>query len=149
MVLDIHKTMGALLTGALALVMALVLTGCGPTQSTIRINEAEVALEKARLNEAEAKAPYEFFGASTYLHKAKEEWGFSDFEAALDYAARAKALAELATIKAKGGDVDLDGVKEAKPKEGAAPMPTGRPALPGAKPKISTDPDADALEGLK
>jgi len=116
------------------LALSLTLAACGPTQSTIRINEAEVALEKATLVDAQAKAPYEYFNASEHLHKAKEEWGFSDFEAAINYAELSKEFAEKATIKAKGGDIDL---KKATPKKGSVPGVTG------------TDADADELDRIK
>ncbi len=122
------------LLGALAVSMIVGAVGCGPTQSTIRINEAEVALEKARLNEAVEKAPYEFFSAKEFLHKAKEEWGFSDFEASLNYAELSRDFAEKATIKAKGGEVkigDADGAKK---------------TVPGAP--LQKDKEADILEGL-
>jgi hypothetical protein len=76
-------------------------TGCGPVQSTQRISQAEVAFERARVVEAHEKAPYEYKSAQYYLHKAKEEWGYSDFEAAYDYATEAKSAAEAARLKAK------------------------------------------------
>lgn len=76
-------------------------TGCGPVQSTQRISQAEVAFERARVVEAHQKAPYEYKSAQYYLHKAKEEWGYSDFEAAYDYATEAKSAAEAARLKAK------------------------------------------------
>ena len=86
----------ALLVGASAMVI-----GCGPVQSTQRISQAEVAFERARVVEAHKKAPYEYKSAQYYLHKAKEEWGYSDFEAAYDYATEAKSAAEAARLKAK------------------------------------------------
>lgn len=83
--------------------MALVIltTGCGPIQSTQRISEAEVAFERARVANAEANAPYEFWSAHHYLYKAKEEWGYSDFEASYDYATQARRAAEAALLKAR------------------------------------------------
>ncbi len=76
-------------------------TGCGPIQSTTRLNEAGVALERARVNEADRKAPYEYYSARFYLYKAEEEWSYSDFEASFDYATEAKRAAEAAILKAK------------------------------------------------
>ena len=117
-------------------VTVFALGACGPTQSTIRINEAEVALEKASLVDAATKAPYEFFNASEHLHKAKEEWGFSDFEAAINYAELSKEFAEKASIKAKGGDI---GLKRAAPEKSR---------VPGVSPK-GGDADADELDKIK
>ncbi len=77
------------------------LYGCGPIRSTQRIGQAEVALERARVEEAYRKAPYEFFKARYHVHKAKEEWGYSDFEASFDYADDAKDSAEASLRKAQ------------------------------------------------
>lgn len=88
---------------AAALLAAFTLSalGCGPVQSTMRVSEAEVALERARVAEADQKSPYEYYSAKFYLHKSKEEWGYSDFEASLDYATEARRAAEAALLKAK------------------------------------------------
>jgi len=87
-----------LMWALLALVAA---TGCGPVQSTSRIGEAAVALERARVAQADQKAPYEYYSAKFYMHKSREEWGYSDFEASFDYATEAKRAAEAALSKAK------------------------------------------------
>jgi hypothetical protein len=91
------------LAAALAVLALAALFGsaCGPIKSTQRIGQAEVALERARVVEAYKKAPYEFFSARYDVHKAKEEWGYSDFEASFDYADDAKDAAESAIRKAE------------------------------------------------
>lgn len=81
------------------LLAALSAVGCGPIKSTQRIGQASVALERARVVEAYRKAPYEFFSARYYLHKAREEWGYSEFEASFDYADEAREAAEAALRK--------------------------------------------------
>lgn len=86
---------------AALIVAAIGLTGCGPVQSTQRISDAEVAFERARVVQAHEKAPYEYYSAKYYLHKAREEWGYSDFEASYDYARQAKQAADAAILKAK------------------------------------------------
>lgn len=86
---------------AIFLGAAAFFSGCGPVQSTQRISQAEVAFERARVVEAHEKAPYEYKSAQYYLHKAKEEWGYSDFEAAYDFATEARSAAEAARLKAK------------------------------------------------
>ena len=146
----------AILAWATLCLCAALLSACGPTQSTIRINEAEVAFEKAQLNKASEAAPYEYHSARLYLHKAKEEWGYSDFEAALDYATRSKEMAEMATRMAKGEDPS-PGAQEERPSTAPTRVttPPGRrgssPLSPGrTRPKTtSDDPDADALEGIR
>ncbi len=107
----------------LALLM-FVLTGCGPIQSTQTISQATVALERARVAEADLKAPYEYYNARFYLHKAEEEWGYSDFEASYQYAKEAKQAAEAAILKAKedpwtGSPVDEARNNEAMKDRGA------------------------------
>lgn len=77
------------------------IASCGPIRSTSSISQAEVELERARVNEAYQKSPYEFFSARYYLHKAKEEWGYSEFEASFDYADEAKDAAESARRRAE------------------------------------------------
>ena len=89
------------MAAAALVAVALLMSGCGPVQSTQRIGEAEVAFERARVVEAHQKAPYEYYSANHYLHKSKEEWGYSDFEASYDYATDAKRAAEAAILKAK------------------------------------------------
>jgi hypothetical protein len=83
------------------LILSALLVGCGPVGATARIGDAEASLERARVAEAQERAPYEYHMAAYYLHKAKEEWGYSDFEAARDYATEAKRSAEAASLKAK------------------------------------------------
>jgi len=81
--------------------LALLAAACGPIQSTTRLGQAAVALERARVVEADKRAPYEYYSARFYLYKAEEEWSYSDFNAALDYASEARRAAEAAILKAK------------------------------------------------
>lgn len=69
------------------------LGACGPLQSTAFLTDAETMLEAARAAEAEKLALYEWTAANLYLHKAKEEQGYSDYEHAVDYAKKAVELA--------------------------------------------------------
>ena len=85
----------------LLLTFTLAALGCGPIQSTSTIHDATVAVEAARVMDAELYAPYEYTMAVNMLHKAKEEWGYSDFEAAIDFAAAALEHAEEARKIAK------------------------------------------------
>jgi hypothetical protein len=103
---------------AAALTLLSLTAACGPTQSTVRLSEASIALERARVAEGDRKAPYEYYSARFYLHKAEEEWSYSDFEASFDYATEAKRAAEAAILKAKedpweGSPVDPELTQEA------------------------------------
>lgn len=102
--------------------VALYAMGCGPVRSTAEISSAEAAVERARIAEAHTKAPYEYYSAKSYLRKAREEWGYSDFEAAKDYAAEAKRSADAALLKAKedpytGSPVPKDKLNDARLKK--------------------------------
>lgn len=109
---------GKLASVAAAIFLIAVSAACGPTQSTVRLSEASIALERARVAEADRKAPYEYYSARFYLYKAEEEWSYSDFEASFDYATQAKRAAEAAILKAKedpweGSPVDPELTQEA------------------------------------
>ena len=75
-------------------------TACGPTQSTALIMDADVQLQAATTAEAEALAPYEWTAARQYLHKAREEQGYADYEVAIDFAEKARKYARDAKAKA-------------------------------------------------
>lgn len=79
----------ALLLGAFLVPM----WGCGPVESTSLIVQADTALHNATTAEAQNKSPYEYYAAEQLLHKAREMWGTSDFEYAIDYAKDARDLA--------------------------------------------------------
>lgn len=93
------RSLGYLLS-VLALLL-LTIGGCGPVQSTSHIHRAEATFERARVNDAHEKAPYEYYTAQNYLYKAKEEWGYSDFEASIDFAEKAEQEADAAVQNAK------------------------------------------------
>jgi len=84
----------SLLIGILLALTSLVfLCDCGPVESTSLIVQADTAIHNANTAEAKKKSPYEYYAAEQYLHKAREKWGTSDFEYAIDYAKDARDLA--------------------------------------------------------
>jgi len=72
------------------------LVACGPVQSTAHLLDADVQLEAARTAQADKLAPYEWTAANLYLHKAREEVGYADFEQAVTYAQKASKFANAA-----------------------------------------------------
>ncbi len=105
---------------ALALASAtLVVPGCGPVLATREVAEAEVALEAARAARAEVLAVYEFTAADVTLTKAREEEGYSDFQAAIDLARRAKGLADEARRRALVAPASLPAAPPMSPSSGA------------------------------
>ncbi len=116
-----------LLAGALAAGVALsalaLSAGCGPTQSTALILDADVQLQAARTADAPKLAPFEFTAAESYLHKAREEQGYSDFQEAIDFADKALKYAREAKEKAMAARA-----------EGAVPPPPPNLVIPAAAP---------------
>ena len=84
------------LRAGLVFVSLLGFAGCGPITATTAIAKATVAVEAAEGANAEKYAVYEFLSAREYLRKAKEEEGYSDFQAAIDLAKAALDFAEKA-----------------------------------------------------
>ena len=78
---------------AVAVLAGTTLVACGPVQSTAFLLDADVQLSAARTAGADRYAPYEWTAANLYLHKAREEIGYSDFEVALDFAQKASKFA--------------------------------------------------------
>ncbi len=83
-----------------ALVLLLAVTGCGPVQSTAYLLDAEVQIEAARTAGADKLAPYEWTSANLYIHKAREEVAFSDYETGVEFAQKASRYANEARQKA-------------------------------------------------
>ncbi len=90
---------------------------CGPVQSTAYLIDAETMLDAAKTAQAEKLSPYEWTAATLYLHKSKEEVGYSDYEQAVDYAKKALDFATRARNQAM--------------KVGKRAEPTTAPEVPG------------------
>jgi hypothetical protein len=89
-----------------ALALGLLGTGCGPIQSTSLILDADTQLEAARAADAPKYAPYEYTLADAYLHKAREEQGYADYEVCIDFAQKSLDNAK------KAKDLAVNHVKE-------------------------------------
>lgn len=96
--------------------------GCGPTQSAALIRDAQVRLEAAKIAEAAKLAPFEYTAAESYLAKAKEEQGYSDYEVCIDFAQKAVRYATEAKNKALA--VRSDGAPPNAPVAKPAPAST-------------------------
>lgn len=100
--------------------VALGATGCGPIQSTSLIMDADVQLEAARAADAPKYAPYEYTLAEAYLHKAREEQGYADYQVCIDFAQKALDNAK------KAKEAAVTQVKE----QGVNGTPAPAPASP-------------------
>ncbi len=85
----------------LALGAAIVCTGCGPFGYLKKVaRDATKSVADAEAAGAEKYAPYEYWGAVTYLEQSKILMGYSEYERSFDYGARARQLAVEAKRKA-------------------------------------------------
>jgi len=81
--------------------LVLLLSGCGNTIYSIRINAASSKLEEARELGAERLAPYEYYIAREHLEKAQTEASEADFGDAIDLASVAEEYADKAIVFAR------------------------------------------------
>lgn len=104
----------------------LTIAGCGPSTAHLAIADAKVAVEAARGARAETFAVFEFTCAIEHLRKAREEEGYSDFDAAVRLAKAAEDFAQKAKARALGRPA---GGPLAAPPSDAPPV---RVILPGS-----------------
>lgn len=101
-----------------------LLSGCGPFGYLGKVaKDASRAVADAEKAGAEQYAPYEYWGAVTYLEQAKVLMAYSEYERSFDYGTRAKQLAEEA--KAKADRREAGNTKETLEEE---PPPASDPA---------------------
>jgi hypothetical protein len=79
--------------------LALTAGACGPIQYLNQVSgRAAGAVAAAKQVNAEKLAPYEYTAAVEYLHKAREEGGFAEYQIAIEYGRRAEDLATRARM---------------------------------------------------
>jgi hypothetical protein len=91
-----------------ALLVAVVLPGCGNALYAVQASSAEQRFEEARELGAQESAPYEFYMAREHLEKAKLEAAEADYGDAARLSEAAEGFAEKAielTRRAHGGVV--------------------------------------------
>ncbi|OJH41031.1 DUF4398 domain-containing protein [Cystobacter ferrugineus] len=98
------------------LAVAGALSGCGPIKSTSHLLDAEVQIQAARTAGAETLAPYEWTAANLYIHKAREEVSYSDYQSGVDFAEKAARYAAEAREKALAvANDNTDGAASPRP----------------------------------
>jgi hypothetical protein len=120
------------------------LCACGPFGYLNKVaKDATRAVADAKTAGAEQYAPYEYWGAVSYLEQAKILMAYSEYERSFDYGVRAKQLAEEAKRKAERresgktsetlapGSVPADDSKAATDEAAPAPAPTPAPTPEG------------------
>jgi hypothetical protein len=87
--------------------------GCGPVQYVSQVTQrAAMEVAAAKSANADKLAPYEYTTAELYLHKAREEAGYSDYQAAIRFGKKAEIMARKARRLAgdsQGPSSDSDG----------------------------------------
>ena len=63
---------------------------CGRPGCSECCNRAASAVSAAKLASAERYAPYEYTAAEEYLHKAREEAGYAEYQDAIEYGRKAE-----------------------------------------------------------
>jgi len=114
---------------------------CGPIEYVSQVTKrATTKLEDAKKVEADKLAPYEYTLAVEYLHKAREEASFADYQAANRFG----RLAEEAAIEA----ATLAAARAADPERRARELPpsnipgqSGETFAPLDAPEPKKDPD--------
>ena len=136
--------------------MLALAVGCGPFGYLKKVaKEANRAVADAKAVGAEEYAPYEYWGAVTYLEQSKVMMAYSEYERSFDYGERAKDLAGEAKKKTQmreagetvvTGDAAPTGDEgtvtpgtEATPTPSPAQGPASGASPPGGEP-ASTDP---------
>lgn len=119
--------------------VAVLATGaaCGPFGYLKKVaKDASRAVADAEKAGAEQYAPYEYWGAVSYLEQAKVMMAYSEYERSFDYGSRAKQLADEAKQKAERRESgtmqeSLDDPAAAPTDPAAAPAPAGDAAGSG------------------
>jgi hypothetical protein len=92
-----HRIVVVATAPGLLLLALTSLSACGPIEYINQVgNRAASAVSAAKLAQADRYAPYEFTGAEEYLHKAREEAGYAQYQDAIEFGRRAEELANRA-----------------------------------------------------
>jgi len=122
---------GALAFVAMAAVAAVVVAGCGPIEYINQVSvKAAGAVSAAKLAQADRYAPYEFTAAEEYLHKAREEASYAEYQEAIEFGRKAEELAD------KGRAIAVTKLSQsAGASQSATPASeSSKPMLPASRP---------------
>jgi hypothetical protein len=120
---------------SLALGLCVACAGCGPIEYINQVSvKAAGAVSAAKLAQADRYAPYEFTAAEEYLHKAREEAAYAEYEDAIEYGRKAEELAD------KGRAISVAKLSQSSASQSATPAsemskPAPRPASEDENPK--------------
>jgi hypothetical protein len=119
-------------TGALALAAAVTVVcagGCGPIEYLNQVGyKAASAVAAAKRAEADRYAPFEYTAAEEYLHKAREEAGYSQYETSIQYGRQAEEMANRARAIAITATTTSPSPAAANPATAPVPVESGPPS---------------------
>jgi hypothetical protein len=130
-----YLTTGVLAKGAVIAMLATpivagFLGGCGPVEYINQVSfKAASALAAAKEAQADRYAPYEYTAAEAYLHKAREEAAYAQYQDSIEYgrkaedqAHRARAIA-LSHMSQSASPVSTATPTSSEPAKGSEPPP--------------------------
>jgi hypothetical protein len=120
---------GALAFGAALSLVASLGSGCGPIEYINQVGfKAAGAVSAAKLAQADRYAPYEYTCAEEYLHKAREEAAYAEYEDAIEFGRKAEELAD------KGRAIAVSKLSQSAGASSAAtPASESRAVVPSSK----------------
>jgi hypothetical protein len=111
------------------------LGACGPVEYINQVgNKAASAVSAAKLASAERYAPYEYTKAEEYLHKAREEAAYAEYEDAIEFGRKAEELADrgraIAVAKLSQSSGASSGATPASESRATVPRPSSEDENP-------------------
>jgi hypothetical protein len=135
-----YLTSGALALGAIVAMSITSAAGCGPIEYINQVSsKAASAVEAAKLAQADKYAPYEYTSAQEYLHKAREEAGYSEYQISIEYGHKSEEFAN------KARAIAVTRMSQPAPQPMTAPATPAKPAATeSAEPATPPSPSRDA-----
>jgi hypothetical protein len=131
---DLPREELSLAAATALLVFVALVAGCGPIEYINQVGiKAASAVSAAKLAQADRYAPYEYTAAEEYLHKAREEAAYAEYEEAIEFGRKSEEMADkgraiaVARLSQGGGasSTATPAREREEPRPGAAPRPEG------------------------
>src|SRR4051794_5924617 len=142
-------TTGVLAKGAVIAMLATPIVlgavgGCGPVEYINQVSfKAATALAAAKEAQADRYAPYEYTAAEAYLHKAREEAAYAQYQDSIEYGRKAEEQAH----KARAIALSHMSARNPEPASSSEPASTSEPSKGSEPPKGSKPPSAKSSAG--
>jgi hypothetical protein len=118
------------LAASLLTLSSVLFSACGPIEYINQVGvRAASAVSAAKLAQADRYAPYEYTAAEEYLHKAREEAAYAQYEDAIAFGEKAEELAN------KGRAIAVARMSQSGASAVATPTSEGRADVPAAAPR--------------